>query len=429
MAASRLTARSVEQVKPGSARREIPDAGSGLYLIVQPSGARSWAVRYRHNGIPRKHTLGPYPRLDLTAAREAARAALEAVDRGNDPALLKREASRKQKAGVADLDLFSRAWDEYLARHVRKHLRHSSAREVEGIGKREFLPRWKRRRLSEITKADIVDMLDEIADRGHDTAASRVHSVARRFFNWCVERDLIAASPCASVKRPAPGKSRDRVLTNDEIRWVWKSAKQDGQPFGPMIQLLLLTGTRRDEVRCMSDNEISTAEKVWSLPPARTKNGRAHDVHLSAASLAVLEGVKRMKNPGRFVFCTNGTNAVSGFSRAKARIDKLMLATAKAEAKDHGGDPAKIKIAPWRIHDLRRTVASGMARLGIALPVIERCLNHVSGSFAGIVGVYQKHEYADEKQAAFDAWARHVEQVISGKPANVIPMQRGRASA
>ena len=149
-----------------------------------------------------------------------------------------------------------------------------------------------------------------------------------------------------------------------------------------------------------------------NLPSARTKNSKEHEIYLADAAIDVIKSVPRVKNRAGYVFSVTGETPPSGFSRAKSRLDRLMLSYARDEARERGEDPDGVLLEPWRLHDLRRTVASGMARLGIALPVIEKCLNHISGSFAGIVGVYQRHSFADEKRAAFEAWAKHVEAII-----------------
>lgn len=404
---ARLTARALDRFAPAATRREIPDAYlPGLYFIVQPSGRKSWAVRYRCNGRTRKYTLGRYPHIRLPDARELARAAFRAIAEGRDPMAERKEARRRARADIDDRDLFARVWDDYRRRHVAG-LRPSTAAECERIFAKEFLPRFRARRLSEITKQDVLDLLDDILDRGAPTTANHALATLRAFFNWAIHRNLLAASPCAGIKKPVEVKSRDRVLTDDEIRRLWRACEDIGFPFGPMTQLLLLTGARRDEVRRMTERELDLVRQTWNIPAARTKNGAEHTVHLAPLTLAVLEGLPRIRNAAGYLFTTNGATPCSGFSRAKARLDQLVQFD-----------------APWVIHDLRRTMASGMARLGIALPVIEKCLNHVSGSFAGIVGVYQRHTFENEKRAAFAAWARHVAAAVGGAPTGVVPMRR-----
>ena len=278
--------------------------------------------------------------------------------------------------------------------------------------------------LGEVTKRDILGILDSVMKAGYPAAASRARAVLTAFFNWAIARDIIAASPCLGIKPPAETRSRDRVLSDDELRWLWTACEQDPFPFGRMVQLLILTGARRDEVRRITDKELKRADGLWVLPASRAKNRRAHEVPLSDAALAVIDTAPRVRNRAGYVFCTNGKTPSSGFSRMKRRLDRDMLKIAREEAKARGEDSQKVKIPEWVLHDLRRTAASGMARLGIALPVIERCLNHVSGSFAGIVGVYQKHSYIEEKKTALDTWARFVMSLTEPAAENVLPFKQ-----
>jgi integrase len=395
---AKLTIRSVEAIKPGPERREIPDSFlPGLYLIQQPSGARSWAVRYRFQGVPRKHTLGSYPSVDLKAARGLASKALRAVAEGRDP------GREKILARAAKADCVDRIVEDFLGRHVRRSNRPRTAQETERLLRQHVLPRWRSRMVHEITRRDVFDILDRVVDGGAPIAANRVLAAVRKFFNWCVARDIIAASPCAGVKPPTAERARDRVLSDDELRLVWQAANKFGGTFGSLVKMLALTGQRRDEVARMRWDELDFETRLWTLPPARTKNNQPHEVPLSKAALAVLQSVPRVAD-SPFVLTNAGPSPASGYSKGKRRVDALLPAD----------------MPPWRLHDLRRTAASGMARLGINLPVIEKVLNHASGSFAGIVGVYQRHSFADEKRHALEAWGNFVAALAEGKPANKV---------
>ena len=220
----------------------------------------------------------------------------------------------------------------------------------------------------DITRRDVLDVLDRVVDGGAPIAANRTLSAMRKLFNWCVPRDIIAVSPCAGVKPPTPERSRDRVLSDDELRLVWRAADKIAWPFGLLVKLLALTGQRRDEVAKMRWDELDLEAGLWTLPRERVKTDQPHEVPLSAASVNVLKSVPRIAGSS-FVFTTNGTAPSSGYSKGKRKLDALLPSD----------------MPDWRLHDLRRTVASGMARLGIHLPVIEKVLNHASGSFAGIV--------------------------------------------
>jgi integrase len=222
--------------------------------------------------------------------------------------------------------------------------------------------------------------------------ANRVHSILHTLFDWAVETDLITSSPAAGIKRPNKETPRDRVLTDAELRAVWLGAEKEDFPYGAIIQLLILTGQRRGEVAGMARSELDHNSGIWALPRERVKNGRRHEVPLSHQAREIVQKAPQISD--KYVFSLNGKGPVGGFSERKARLDQLA------------------KIAPWTVHDLRRTVASGLAKLGTDLAVIEKVLNHVSGSFAGIVGVYQRHEFAAEKREALQRWADHVERLV-----------------
>src|SRR5262245_36466318 len=399
----RLTVRSIEAVRPGPTRREIPDALMiGLYLTVQPSGSKSWCVRYRHHGQPRKLTIGGYPQIDLKTARALAGKALRRNAEGHDP------AREKILARAAKADSIYRIVEDFFERHVRRSNRPRTAQETERLLRQHVLPRWRGRMVHEITRRDVLDILDRVVDGGAPIAANRVFAAVRKFFNWCVARDIVAASPCAGVKPPSAEQSRDRVLTDDELRRVWAAAEKLGGTFGPLVKLLALTGQRRDEVARIKFEEINFDARLWTLPPARTKNNQPHEVPLSKAALAVLQRLPRnAESP--FVLTTNGgASPASGYSKNKRRLDALLPAD----------------MPPWRLHDLRRTCASGLARLNVNLPVIEKVLNHTSGSFAGVVAVYQKHHFSDEKRAALEAWGAFVTALVDGKPAGKVVRMR-----
>jgi integrase len=397
----KLTNAAVLKKRPDPSKRlEIHDSG-GLYLVIQPSGAKSWAFRYRYAGKSRKLTIGAYPSLDLARARSRVAAERVRVQDGADPAT-------EHRIAALSADDFGAAAVQFIQRHAKPKNRgwRESARLIGLIPdprapsddpatfvahKNGAVKKWGHRKISEITRADVNRLLDDIVDRGAPIGANRVFSALRKLFNWAEGRYGLEVNPCNRVQRPSAENSRDRVLTDDEIKAVWRAAAELGGAFCPFVRLLILTGQRRNEVAGMEWRELDG--HLWKLPRGRVKNDNGHEVPLSAEALAVIAGVPRIH--GReLLFSTTGKTAISGFSKAKIEIDEIA------------------GVEDWTLHDLRRTMASGMARLGVSLPVIEKILNHSSGSFRGVVGVYQRHSFADEKRAALDLWGAHVARLV-----------------
>jgi integrase len=409
---SKLTAIAIEKLKPGPIRREILDGGQpGLYFILQSSGKASWAFRYRFGGRPRKLTIGPYPAISLQDARAKAAAAQVSVAKGIDPSAEKQARKRAASTKQAPLpDLVEMVAAEFIQRYVKHQNRPSTAREYVRLLNKEVVPLWCGRRFGEIVRRDVNSLLDGIVDRGSPVAANRVFAVLRKLCRWAVSREIIEHSPCDGVMPRTTERPRDRVLDDVELRRVWHAAETMGYPFAPIVKLLILTGQRRGEVAGMRWGELDLATATWTIPAARTKNKRQHAVPLSPQAVDILTGLSRTDRdlvfPARER--TKGAPAigrpVNAFSKAKRNLDAAIG-----------------EMPPWTVHDLRRSCASGLARIGVDLPVIERCLNHVSGSFGGIVGVYQKHKYEDSMRRAMDAWGRHLD---GARPENVIELRR-----
>jgi integrase len=427
----KLTSLNVETWKPAAYRQEVLDR-DGLYLIVQPSGVKSWALRYRRktDGKAIKHTIGTYPMLTLKDARSRANELRTEIERGADPHGAKVIARRR--ANEVD-DTFEVVVRRYIADHQFRRNRswQWTARllglVLDGTGEPGKCPplavlrdgstsrkrhrrislvdRWGSRRICDITDADIVDALDRISGNA-PIMANRLQAVLSAFFSWAKGKRLVTANPCTGLERPAEEKSRDRVLGDDELRKVWQAAGELGHPYAGIVKLLILTGQRRNEIAGLHWNEIDLEERALHLPAGRTKNARAHDVPLSALSLATIAGIPRLVDAD-LVF-TRKRKPITAFGWLKLRLDA-----------DSG-------VSEWTLHDLRRTVASGLQRLGVRLEVTEAVLNHRSGSTAGIVGVYQRHDYAAEKRDALARWADHVDAIVSGQKMNVVAL-RGRS--
>jgi integrase len=391
-----LTARAVVAAKPRPTRFEIPDGtGTGLYLAVEPTGTKSWVLRCRHAGVSKRITLGRAGTggLTLVAARHAAAAARHRLEQGIETAPV-----RNVSANPESSDRIEAAIASFLELHARRKNRPSTAWAAERIFNRLVLPAWRGRLIHAIQRRDVIELVEQIAtDRPY--LANRTLGVLSKFFNWLLSRDLLAVSPVAGVERPHKEQARSRTLSDDEIVRLWRACEGDG-PFGQALRMLLLVGARRNEVSHMKWEEIDEARQVWTLPSSRSKNAREYAIPLSSQAWAIIQAMPRFAGCD-YVFTTDGRGPINGWAKAKTRLSAR----------------AGIDEKSWRLHDVRRSAAAGMQRLGIAVPVIEKALNHTSGTFRGIVGTYQTHDYADEVRIALQKWGDHIEQLVGGKPA------------
>ncbi len=405
MASKPLTEKGIQAAKPGNTRREMPDGASpGLYLVVQTSGKKSWALRYRIGERTRKMTLGAYPLIGLAEARKKALAAQEIVAEGMDPATIQAEAKQEQRS---DMSLVENVLTKFVESHVSRR-RDSTVTETKRLIEKNIMPKWRGRTIRSIRKADVLDLLDPLLLEGKGYLANRVFAVVRKFGNWCVEREIIGKSFATGMKPPADEVSRDRVLSDTEIKSLWRASEIVGWPWEELVKVLLLTGQRREEVASMSWAELSLKSDApyWLIPRHRAKNDKEHLVPLAPLVVAIVKGAKRVDGDGDFVLSTNGDTAISGFSKSKARLDAAMLAELKKL------DP-KSELKPWRFHDLRRTAVSGMAALGHPVQVVEAVINHKSGSVKGVAAIYNRYDYADEKSHALLDWANRVSELVS----------------
>jgi integrase len=275
---------------------------------------------------------------------------------------------------------------------------------VRRLVENDALPAWEHRSVTDLDRRDVLDVIDGVVDRGSPITARRLHAHLHRFFKWCAGRGIIVANPMTDLPKPGNETKRDRVLSDKELVAVWKVTEKLGWPFGSAFQLLMLTGARLGEIGQLRWSEIVGREIC--LSGARTKNGEPHTIPLSAAALTVIHTLPRIGDSD-LVLTTTGETPVSGWSKAKQQIDALA------------------KIPPWRTHDLRRTVATGLQRLGVGLQTIEAVLGHVSGSRSGVVGVYQRHSFDVEKAAALETWGAHVFGLLDGRtPGKVVATRR-----
>ncbi|MDW9618311.1 integrase arm-type DNA-binding domain-containing protein [Sinorhizobium meliloti] len=413
-AKSAFTSKWVESVEATDKRQEIPDPGlRGFYLVIQPrpGGAKSWAVRYKGNT---KITIGSVAAWKLADARKEAGRIMRAYDEGRDPRAEKREAS-------SDDNLTENVLDEFLKRHVKAKNKGRTAYDVENTINREIRPKWKGKMITAIRRRDVVNLLDDMVDRGVPTMAVRTYALLKKFFNWSVERGILEVSPMGGLKPPATVEARDRVLSDSEFRLAWLAAEEIGWPFGPLFKMLMVTAQRKEEVAGASRPEfdLKGKEPVWIIPPARAKNGREHLVPVTPLVISLIAALPVIDD-SELLFTTNGKTTVGGFSKAKERLDAAMLKIARNEAEERGDDPEGVTIPPWVLHDFRRTAASGMAALGVEPHVIEAVLNHKSGTIKGVAAVYNRYDYDREKRRALSRWERHIKTIIAPKPGSTV---------
>jgi integrase len=403
MAKRGLTALTIENLKPGPVRREIPDGKSrGLYLVLQPSGHRSWCVRYRRpqDGRPAKYTIGN-GNLSLATARKLAADAMLEIEQGRDPATA-RETARLADARTK-ADTLAAIAEIYLRREAEPKLRTAGQRR--NCFERLIFPALGAKPIADISRGDVVKLLDKIEDENGPRAADIALAALSRLFNWHASRSDSFRSPLVrgmQRSRPASERARTRILDDDELRRVWRAADGMGM-FGAFIKFLTLTTARRDEAAAMKFSELDGTD--WMLPPERHKTGKKLGAlvrPLPPAALAVLAGLPRVAGC-EYVFSVTGKKQIYSGWKLKRILDE------------------QSGVRNWRLHDLRRTGRSLMSRAGVASDHAERVLGHV---LPGIRGTYDRHSFYNEKKHALAALAAQIERIVE-PPADVVVPLRG----
>jgi integrase len=377
---------------------------------------------YRVAGKLIRETIGTLALVpNVAEARDRARESMQQAQAGKNPVAERRECERVARVRAeAEPDTFRAVARRYLERYAKKNTKPTTWKELQRQLEVDVFPKWADRPVASITRQDVTALLNGIADRGSPVQANRTLARLKTLFRWVLDEELVPADPTARVRKVVKETARDRILTDDEIRLFWAGCDKLGWPFGPMYKLLLLTAQRRDEVGALEWPEIDLNRCQWTTPREKAKNNRAHEVHLSALAVEIIEGLPKIGT--RFVLTTNGERSVSGFSKSKERLDKCMLDLLRTELNAAGRNPDEAAIDDWILHDLRRTAATGMARLNVPPHVVDRILNHVSGSIRGVAAIYNRHAYIDERRAALEAWSRHVESLARPTSSNVVPL-------
>ncbi len=398
MASGKITKRTVDALIASRSEGFLWDDGiKGFGAKITKSGAVSYILQFRMGGreaSTRRYTIGSHgsPWTPATAREEAQRLFL-LIAQGIDPV----EVEKQRRREAVDLAFINyaerferscvgRGWKVLVARSFRIHVK----------------PVLGSKPLPKITRSDVVAVFDRMPDC---QVANRrnVFAVLRRMFRWAVSRGDIDRSPMEGMETPPAVKARDRWLSDQELARIWEHAPKTHHCFGPIVRLLIVTGQRREEVSSLSWEELEQHERMWTLPGDRAKNGEPNRVPLNELAVAVLDAVAGKSTwPRRGkVFSTSTGGGFTGYHKGKEKLDRMVA--------EDGGDP----IAPWRLHDLRRTLATGFQRLGVRFEVTEAVLNHVGGSRAGVAGIYQRHDWKAEKREALDLWNNHVVSILA----------------
>jgi integrase len=390
----KLTSKTIENLKPGPQRREISDGGSGLWLVLQPSGAKSWALRYRYASRPTKLTLGSWPALTLAAARKTAADALHELAQGHDPAAARKAAALT--AAAARANTVVAVCEEYLK---RESSRLRTADQRVSILRRLVYPVLGDRPVENIRRSEIVQLMDRVEDSSGQRMADVTLAVLRRIFNWYAARSDSFVPPFVRgmSRQKVAEHRRSRILDDDELRRLW-AATADEQPFSNFVRLLLLTTARRGEAAGLKWSEVG-ADGLWTLPAARSKTKTETVRPLSKVAQAVLAAQPRV---GDYVF-TSGAAPLRNFSDPKRKLD------------------AAAGLGGYRLHDLRRTSRSLLSRASVNPDIAERCLGH---AMPNIRATYDKHGYVDEMRRAFEALAALIERIVNPPDAAVLTFRR-----
>lgn len=389
----KLTTKFIEGKKADPKKRlEFRDQlMPGLVLRISKAGTKTFCMHKRINGKMRRLPIGRFPIVSLVEARERVRQILYEVETGRFE-----DATGLE---VTEMPTLGETIPDYIEKHAKVHNKDWKRKDA-------LLAKFTSlhgKRIDEIKRADVVKACDAI----HKTApvsANRALAHLKHLLGWCVERGIIEANPIAGMKPLSKEKPRERVLTDNELGALWAVCGDEGYPFGDCMKLLMLSGQRRAEVAEMRWSELDLEKRLWTLPSKRAKNGKQHTVPITDAMLEVLRKTPRFFNSD-FVFTTTGKTPVSGFGRVKDRLDKEL---------PEGTEP-------WIIHDLRRTMSTNMAMLGVPQPVTEALLNHKTGVVSGVAAIYNVYSYTDEKREALSLWNSHVNKIIKTSVLPEIP--------
>ena len=408
MPVKRLTETAIAKITPPTkGRKDITDSVmQGLNIRVSSTGVKSWCHAYRYGGKQIRMTFGRWPDILLVQARQIVKEHKVELAMGNNPVALRDEKiiaelnQEQENRTIADFSA------EFIEKYVTPH--HKRPKDTIRFIENHILPAFGHKAARDITRKDVIKLLEQIKSSSKPSAANHVLVILRRMYNWAIEQDELEVNPCLNIKKPVPIKERERVLSKNEIKGFLLACNEIGYPYGQLCQLLLLTGQRCNEIARLKWEYIDFEERVIRIPAENTKAKRGHDVPLSDLAIHILRTIPRFTGPNIFT-SGNGIKPVNGFSKTKKRFEDYF-------------NPRE----NWRFHDLRRTAATNMAELGVPLHTISRVLNHAEG---GVTRIYARHSYLNEKREALNLWADTVENIVGDKDSqndNVVSLKEAR---
>ena len=426
-----LTDKLVRALTPGDKRYDVLDAlVPGLLASVNPGGTVTLMLRTRVGSrTPIRRAIGQAGRVTVEQARRTARHWLELLHTGGDPREEQRQARDEQRrareaADVRAGNTCAVVADKFITHRLKEQRRgFVVARTI----RNELLPLWGERPISDVSHRDVREVVERVIERGAATYARNVFQAASALFSYAVERDLIEDNPCDRLKRSrllGPKKRRDRTLNRDELRALWRAASRMSYPFGPLYQLLVLTGARLSEVAGARWSEFNLREATWTIPAERFKTGQQHQVPLTADALAVLAALPRFRRGDCLFSTTFGDKPVTNMDKPKQRLEQRMLRTLKALTWLRGDDPADVTLPPFVNHDIRRSVRSRLSELRVPQHVAELVIGH---SRKGIEANYDMHRFADEKREALEAWQALLRSIARPTTASNVTKLKPRA--
>ena len=437
-----LTVKAIENAKACGKRSEIPDGDMpGLYLIIQTSGAKSWAYRYRFGNAPKKLTIGAFPQIPLSDARALARAAARTVAEGYDP------GEKKRAKKEADAATFEDAARRFLRRHARPNCSETHFKgtawifglkpdpsDEKGVAlipcpnKKSLIRKWGKRSPSSIKEREIVNFLDDIVDGGTPVLANRILSALSKFFVWAKGPEggrIVDANPCIEIKKPAKEKEGERILSTAEIRALWRAADRMGHPQGSAYKMLLLTGQRKTIVGQCHASHVDRREGIWTIPANQQgAKGTGNTLPITDTMAAIFD---QCATAPYLFSTTGGEKPLYLGDKLKRDLDKFMLEELRKEAAEEGDDPSTVHLRDFDNHDIRRTMRTELS--GLPIPkgeiVNELIVGHRQTK---IKRTYDKFAYLEEKRKGLELWAARLESIVNPPKGNVVEFKGRRAS-